>query len=156
GSHRLIRPQITRGCQEGSMRTPFRTVATALALVTISSLARAQASRTWVSGVGNDANPCSRTAPCKTFAGPIGSAAPGGEIDVLDPGAYGAVTITFAITIDGGPGEAGILASGVNGIVVSAGATDNVVLRHLTIDGFNTGLNGIRFLSGGSLTVEDC
>ena len=63
------------------------------------SLAHAQATRTWVSGVGDDANPCSRTAPCKTFAGAISKTAAGGEINVLDPGGFGAVTITKSITI---------------------------------------------------------
>ena len=66
------------------------------------SVANAQATRTWISGVGDDANPCSRTAPCKTFAGAISKTAAGGEIDVLDPGGFGAVTITKAITLDGG------------------------------------------------------
>ena len=82
--------------------------------------AAAQATRTWVSGVGNDANPCSRTAPCKTFAGAISKTAAGGEISVLDPGGFGAVTITKSITIDGGGGQvASVLVSGTNGIVVS-------------------------------------
>src|SRR6202046_3797494 len=67
--------------------------------------AHAQATRTWVSGVGDDANPCSRTAPCKTFAGAIGQTAAGGEIDALDPGGFGEVTITKSITIDGGGGQ---------------------------------------------------
>ena len=67
--------------------------------------ASAQASRTWVSGVGDDANPCSRTAPCKTFAGAISKTSVGGEIDALDPGGFGAVTITKAITLDGGGGQ---------------------------------------------------
>src|SRR5436309_5110424 len=85
---------------------------------------QAQATRTWVSGVGDDANPCSRTAPCKTFAGAISKTAAGGEIDALDPGGYGTVTITKAITIDGGGGQvAGILAAATNGIHVAAGAT---------------------------------
>src|SRR5258708_18213773 len=89
-----------------------------------------QASRTWVSGVGDDANPCSRTAPCKTFAGAISKTAPGGEIDALDPGGFGAVTITKGITIDGGGGHvASFLVSGTNGIVVQAGANDIVILR---------------------------
>src|SRR5438477_3797204 len=52
----------------------------------IPHFAFAQATRTWVSGVGDDVNPCSRTAPCKTFAGAISKTAGGGEIDVLDPG----------------------------------------------------------------------
>jgi hypothetical protein len=97
--------------------------------------ASAQATRTWVSGVGDDANPCSRTAPCKTFAGAISKTAPGGEINVLDPGGFGAVTITKAITIRSDHIEAGVLVSGTNGIIVAAGATDKVVLEGLDIDG---------------------
>src|SRR5947209_6766681 len=118
----------------------------------------AQASRTWVSGVGDDANPCSRTAPCKTFAGAISKTAAGGEIDALDPAGYGAVTITKAITIDGGGGQvASVLVSGTNGIVVQANSsTDVVILRNLRINGIGTGLNGIRFLSGKALFVENC
>ena len=116
-----------------------------------------QASRTWVSGVGDDANPCSRTAPCKTFAGAISKTAAGGEIDALDPAGYGAVTITKAITIDGGGGQvASVLVSGTNGIVVQAGPSDVVILRNLRINGIGTGINGIRFLSGKDLNVEDC
>src|SRR5919201_4472490 len=97
----------------------------------------AQASRTWVSGVGDDANPCSRTAPCKTFAGAISKTACGGEIDALDPAGYGAVTITKPITIDGGGGQvASILASGVPGVTVSLQNTGGVViLRNLRING---------------------
>src|SRR6476646_9504593 len=120
-------------------------------------LAGAQASRTWVSGVGDDANPCSRTAPCKTFAGAISKTAAGGEIDALDPAGYGAVTITKAITIDGGGGQvASVLVSGTNGIVVQAGPSDVVILRNLRINGIGTGINGIRFLAGKDLNVEDC
>jgi hypothetical protein len=122
-----------------------------------------QASRTWVSGVGDDANPCSRTAPCKTWAGAISKTAPGGEIDALDPGGFGAVTITKAITLDGGGGQvASTLVAGTNGIVVVAGSTDVVIIRNIRINGIrqsgNGGLNGIRFInaSGGSLGIENC
>jgi hypothetical protein len=119
--------------------------------------ANAQASRTWVSGVGDDANPCSRTAPCKTFPGAISKTAAGGDINVLDPGGFGAVTITKSISItDNGTGMGGILASLVNGIIVNAGVNDVVVLRGLIIDGFGNGLNGIRFLAGAALHVENC
>lgn len=122
--------------------------------------ARAQALRTWVSGVGDDANPCLRTAPCRTFAGAISRTAAGGEIDALDPGGYGAVTITGAITIDGGAGQvASILAGGTNAIVVNAGATDIVTVRNLAMDGVSQsaspGLNGVRFLAGGGLNIEN-
>src|ERR1035441_6992466 len=90
--------------------------------------ANAQASRTWVSGVGDDANPCSRTAPCKTFAGAISKTAAAGEINVLDPGGFGAVTITKSMSIIAdGMGPAGVLVSGGNGIVIAAGLTDVVV-----------------------------
>lgn len=120
-------------------------------------IVNAQASRTWVSGVGDDANPCSRTAPCKTFAGAISKTAAGGEIDALDPAGYGAVTITKAITIDGGGGQvASVLVAGTNGIVVQAGPSDVVILRNLRINGIGTGINGIRFLSGKDLNVENC
>ncbi|WP_202988739.1 hypothetical protein [Bradyrhizobium campsiandrae] len=118
---------------------------------------QAQASRTWVSGVGDDANPCSRTAPCKTFAGAISKTAAGGEIDALDPAGYGALTITKAITIDGGGGQvASVLVSGTNGINVSAGASDVVILRNLRFNGIGTGLTAINYISGSALVVEDC
>src|SRR6201986_1187236 len=87
----------------------------------------AQATRTWVSGVGDDANPCSRTAPCKTFAGAISKTAAKGEINVLDPGGFGGVTITKSITISSVGFEAGVLVSGTNGIIVNVGSTDSVV-----------------------------
>jgi hypothetical protein len=123
--------------------------------------ASAQAPRTWVSGQGDDANPCSRTAPCKTFAGAISKTAAGGEIDALDPGGFGALTITKAITIDGGGGQvASVLVSGTNGIVVSAGAGHTVTLRNLRINGLagtpTGGLNGVQFLSGAALHIENC
>jgi Right handed beta helix region len=118
-------------------------------------LVHAQATRTWVSGVGDDVNPCSRTAPCKTFAGAISKTAPAGEINCLDPGGFGGVTITKAITIDCRHTVGGVLAPLVNGIVVSAAGTDRIVLRGLDIHGAGSGLNGIHFSSGGSLHVED-
>src|SRR6202140_2404824 len=108
-----------------------------LALLLIMSVgsAQAQATRTWVSGVGDDANPCSRTAPCKTFAGAISKTAPAGEINVLHPGGFGSVTITKSITIRSDHIEAGVLVSGTNGVVVSAGASDTIVLEGLDIEG---------------------
>src|SRR5882672_3584378 len=116
----------------------------------------AQAPRTWVSGVGDDANPCSRTAPCKTFAGAISKTAPAGEINVLDPGGFGAVTITKSITISSEGFEAGVLVSGTNGIIINAQATDTIILRGLDLEGMGTGLDGINFQSGGTLHVEKC
>lgn len=127
-----------------------------LAVIFISAhgVASAQATRTWVSGVGDDANPCSRTAPCKTFAGAISKTAAGGEISVLDPGGFGAVTITKAITLDGAGTLGSILNASTNGVVVNAGVNDKIVLRNLTINGAGTGLNGVRFLAGASLLVD--
>jgi hypothetical protein len=121
-----------------------------------SAPAHAQATRTWVSGVGDDANPCSRTAPCKTFAGAISKTAPAGEINVLDPGGFGAVTITKSITISSESPEAGVLVSGTNGIVIQAGATDTVILKGLDIEGLGTGLDGIKVNSGLLVYVINC
>jgi hypothetical protein len=136
------------------------TTVTLLVICLLSGAAQAQATRTWVSGVGDDANPCTQTAPCKTFAGAISKTAAGGEIDALDPGGFGALTITKAITIDGGGGQvASVLVSGTNGIVVAAGPTDVVTLRNLRINGLGPGsgsIDGIRFLSGDALHIENC
>jgi parallel beta helix pectate lyase-like protein len=144
-------------------RRPARSLPAVLALLAFAAFpasALAQASRTWVSGVGDDANPCSRTAPCKTFAGAISKTAIGGEIDVLDPGGFGALTITKAITIDGGGGQnASVLVAGTNGFVVAAGANDKVIIRNLRFQGIsggpNGGLNGIRVVSAHSVLIEN-
>src|SRR5436305_9772600 len=117
--------------------------------------AQAQATRTWVSGVGDDANPCSRTAPCKTIPGAISKTAAGGEINCLDPGGFCGVTITKAITIKCQYTEGGVLVSGTNAVVVNAAATDKVVLRGLDINGLGTGLNGVRILQAKSVKVLD-
>src|SRR5258708_8377605 len=130
-------------------------------------LAKGQATRTGVSGVGDDANPCSRTAPCKTFAGAISKTAEGGEIDVLDPGGFGAVTITKALTIDGGHGSgwASILVNGSSGVnvIVTGGTHVNyavVILRHISFQGasqsVSAGANGISFIHAERLIVENC
>src|SRR6266851_9692412 len=120
----------------------------------VASAAQAQASRTWVSGVGDDANPCSRTAPCKTFAGAISKTAAGGEIDCLDPGGFGAVTITKSLTIDCNGVAGGILAAGTNGVNVNA-AGIVVNLRNLVINGAGTGLIGINFIAGAALNLDN-
>jgi len=121
-----------------------------------STLTYAQALRTWVSGVGDDLNTCSRTAPCKTFAGAIVKTAAGGEINVLDPGGFGAVTITKSITISS-QFEGGVLVAGGNGIIVNAGPADKVILKGLDIEGINgQAITGIRYIGGGHLLVEDC
>jgi hypothetical protein len=134
----------------------FAPIALLAVLFSVSSLANAQATRTWVSGVGDDANPCSRTAPCKTFAGAISKTAASGEISVLDPGGFGVVTITKSITINGDGTLAGILNAGTTGVIVNAGANDVVYIRNVSINGAGTGLNGIRFLAGKALHVENC
>ena len=127
-------------------------------VVVLAAGAHAQATRTWVSGVGDDVNPCSRTAPCKTFAGAISKTAATGEINVLDPGGFGAVTITKSITIDGGPNAGGILASGTSGVIINAAATDRVVLRRIAMNGhnFTAGSGGVRILAAKEVIIEDC
>jgi len=139
----------------------FRLLLCVSLAVGFSSGAFAQATRTWVSGVGDDVNPCSRTAPCKTFAGAISKTAAGGEISVLDPGGFGAITITKSITLNGTGTLAGILSAGTNGVNVNDSATGTpntivVILRDISINGAGTGINGINYTSGKSLAVEHC
>jgi hypothetical protein len=142
--------------------------ATTLALFAVSAPAHAQATRTWVSGVGNDANPCSRTAPCKTFAGAISKTFINGEIDCLDPGGYGAVTVTKSITIDCTGTFGSILASGTTGVVINIAVNANdpfrtVRLRGLSINGSGasgtvgtrTGVRGVRILDAAVVEIED-
>jgi hypothetical protein len=142
------------------MNKLVRTLFAFALLVGISVTASAQ-TRTWVSGVGDDLNPCSRTAPCKTFAGAISKTAANGEISVLDPGGFGTVTITKSITINGTGTLASILAAGTNGVNVNDSATGTpntivVILRDISINGAGTGFDGIRFTSGKSLMVDHC
>lgn len=126
----------------------------AMAVLPLATPASAQATRTWISGVGDDANPCSRTAPCKTFAGAISKTAAGGEINCLDPGGFGAVTITKSISLYCEGTINGVLASGTNGIIIN-GVGINVLLSGFDLEGFGTGLNGVRFINGASLHVRN-
>jgi hypothetical protein len=114
--------------------------------------------RTFVSAEsGSDSNPCTRALPCRSFAVAITATDAGGEIDTLDPGGYGAVSITKAISIVSGLGEAGVLVPpGSTGIDISAGASDKVNLRGLFVDGAANGAVGIFFHSGASLTITNC
>jgi hypothetical protein len=127
----------------------------AILMLGVASVAQAQATRTWVSGVGDDANPCSRTAPCKTFAGATSKTATGGEISVLDPGGFGAVTITKSLTINGEGTLAGILAAGTVGVIINATSTSTVTLRNISIHGAGTGTDGIRILSAAKVNIEN-
>lgn len=137
-------------------RWTYRFILAVVLFLAAHAAAYAQATRTWVSGVGDDANPCSRTAPCKTFAGAISKTATGGEISVLDPGGFGTVNINKSITINSSGVEGGILAANTNGIVVNPGAGGRVTLRGLTIVGAGSGLTGIRVISGAEVVVDNC
>src|SRR5918998_6237974 len=104
------------------IRFTMQALALSIFMLALTSLAHAQATRTWVSGVGDDVNPCSRTAPCKTWAGAISKTATGGEIDALDPGGFGTLTITKSITVDGTNGQgwgSTLNSGGINGFVIN-------------------------------------
>jgi len=143
-------------------RFPLTAFAVIAFAVLVSSSAQAQATRTWVSGVGDDVNPCSRTAPCKTFAGAISKTAKDGEISTLDPGGFGTLTITKSITVNGGGGGQGygsVLAALTTGFIINitdaADIRKTVRLNHLDINGASTGTDGIRWLAGLELHVEN-
>ncbi len=140
----------------------FVAVSFAICFCAMTQQAQAQATRTWVSGTGDDANPCSRTAPCKTFAGAVSKTADCGEIDALDPGGFGTITLTKGIKIDGGGGEAGQVASilagtGSPGVTInnSSVACPFDVLRNLDINGVQVGTFGINVLQGTKVSVEN-
>lgn len=142
-------------------RITFQALTVCLLLLAASSLAQAQATRTFVSGVGDDNAACSRSAPCKTFSGAIAKTVSGGEIDALDPGGFGAILITKPLTIDGTGTLASILTGGSTGITINIAAPaadDNVILRGLRINGGGVAgiFSGIRYLSANSLIVRDC
>jgi hypothetical protein len=137
----------------------FQALGLVIIVMAAAALTQAQAPRTWVSGVGDDANPCSRTAPCKTFAGAISKTATNGEINCLDPAGYGAVTITKSVTIDCEDTQGSILASSANGILVNiTAATDtkkSFKLRGVSINGQATGTNGIRVVAANQIVIEE-
>ncbi len=124
-----------------------------------SAPASAQATRTWVSGVGDDVNPCSRTAPCKTFAGAISKTAAGGEINCLDPAGFGGVTTIKAMTFNCGYTLGSVLVAGGPGITINAGVNDRVSIRGIQLQGLNQtvtpGTIGIRILGAKSVSIED-
>jgi len=143
-------------------RFTIQMLAIAIFTFAFASMAQAQATRTWVSGVGDDVNPCSRTAPCKTFAGAISKTAKDGEISVLDPGGFGTVTITKSITINGTPGAgygsilAALAPSGVTVNITDVNDIRKTVrLNWLDINGASSGTDGVRFLAGNALYVEN-
>jgi hypothetical protein len=121
----------------------------------VSATPAAAQTRTWVSGTGSDANPCSRTAPCQTFAGAFSKTAAGGQITCLDPSGFGTLNITKSITVDCTGTQGSILASGTTGIIVN-GAGINVVLRNLQIDSANNAVgNGIRILNARNVIIDN-
>jgi hypothetical protein len=133
------------------------------AFIATAPSAHAQATRTWVSGVGSDANPGSRTAPDKTFAGAYSLTADGGEIDALDPGGFGAITLSKAMTLDGCASHAGVLVSGTPGIVIDDTTPgDTIILRRLDIDGVSGigagfgGTTGVSIIAASNVVIEDC
>jgi hypothetical protein len=137
-------------------RFTIKVLTIAIFMLAFASMAQAQATRTWVSGVGDDANPCSRTAPCKTWAGAISKTAACGEIDALDPGGFGAVTITKSITLDGTGTFASILASLTTGIIINAAGTDVITIRGISINGACNGIRGMNILQAKTVNIEDC
>ncbi|HEY9285880.1 MAG TPA: right-handed parallel beta-helix repeat-containing protein [Pyrinomonadaceae bacterium] len=147
------------------LRFTMQTLALSVFMLALASLAQAQATRTWVSGVGDDVNPCSRTAPCKTWAGAISKTAAGGEIDALDPGGFGTLTINKSLTVDGTAGQgfgSTLNSGGFNGFVINdaltaSPGTSKVVLRNLSINGAGTtlGADGIRILQALSVLIEN-
>lgn len=134
--------------------------AAAVPIALLSAPAQAQSVRTWVSGAGDDANPCSRTDPCRTWTGALGKTAEGGAINALDSGNFGPVVIDRAVTIDGSGVAASVFANGTTAVTIDAGVADDVVLRHLDLQGFASGEtcgtpSGLRIVSARTVRLDD-
>src|SRR5262245_51618616 len=136
-------------------RPALSAIAALLLALSLGTTATQAQTRVFVAAQGSDSNPCTFAAPCRTFQHAHDVVVAGGEIDVLDPAGYGALTITKAISIQG-HGFAGISASSGNAITINAGGTDKISLRGLLIDGVGAGEVGILFNTGGFLDVQDC
>src|SRR5271170_3410593 len=120
--------------------------------------AEATVDHTYVSGKGTDTGGCiDQATACRSFAYALTQTSASGEIIVMDPADYSPVTITKSISIvaDAG-GPAGIILATGTAITISAGASDTVNLRGLTLEGEGTADVGIRLNSAGTLTVSDC
>jgi hypothetical protein len=138
---------------------PLAALLVLIAALAVPATSFAQATRTWISGTGDDVNPCSRTAPCKTWAGAISKTAAGGEIDALDPGGFGTLTVTKSITISGVGTQASVLASGVNAFTIQAAPTDRVTITNIAMNGINgtvsAGLDGVKIISAATVRLEN-
>jgi hypothetical protein len=164
GGHPQLLTRKKRRLQMNKFRFTIKLMTIAIFMFAFVSIAQAQATRTWVSGVGDDVNPCSRTAPCKTYAGAISKTAKDGEISTLDPGGFGAVTITKSITINGGGGGQGygsiLSALSPQGVLVNITDVNDirksVKLQDLNINGASTGTDGIRMIAGNVLHISNC
>ena len=137
-------------------RRPFSCLGLLALLCLPAAPASAQNTRSWVSGVGTDANPCSRTAPCLTFTGAIAKTNAGGEINCLDSGSFGGFNIATSLSIICEGVVGGVLVTGGDAIIINAGAADVVVLRGLDIEGSGAALHGVNFVAGAALHVENC
>ena len=115
------------------------------------------AQRTFVASDGVDTNPCTLHLPCRGFAAAILLTDPNGEIIVLDSAGYGTITITNAVSIIAPSGVyAGIsVFAAQDGVTVTAGATDKVSLRGLSING-QGGNNGVVVTGGQQVHIEHC
>jgi hypothetical protein len=153
-SRRAILYPISAGDFDDTLRRLLAMFAIMLAAFLYAPSAQAQQPRTWISSHGDDANPCSIIAPCRTFMGTMNKTAAGGEIDVLDPNGGGTFSVFKSITIDGGNGQgANVTANLVNGVVINAGT---VILRNLRINGIGTGLDGITIKATAKVLIENC
>lgn len=138
--------------------TPRLIAAASFALastVALAPAAHAQSTRTFVSAVGDDANPCSRTAPCRTFATAFDRTATNGEINCIDVGSFGPITITRSMMIDCTSTIGRIIVNAGSAITINAGETDRIVLRGLQLSGLTTGSSAIRVLQVGSLRTDN-
>jgi hypothetical protein len=130
-----------------------------VAAMLIALPAGAQLFRAYVSGSGNDSNPCTLPQPCRLLPAALTAVASGGEIWMLDSANYNTteVDITKSVSILAVPGVVGSLVAPQGGLAVNVnGAGIAVSLRNLVIVPLGANGTGIAFNQGQSLTVAGC
>jgi hypothetical protein len=128
-------------------RLPLMLAAAGMLLAPLSPANAAPILRTWVSSIGIDSNPCTRAAPCGTFAGALTNTQDGGSINCVDSGSYvdpaAGLTITKGVEIDCRGVYALAEITGTTGIVINVTdpVNQSVTIRGLVVNG-RTGVPG--------------
>ena len=137
-------------------RLPTNIIAGVALALALTFTAQAQNARSFVATTGNDANNCSASAYCRTFAMALSVTNSGGEIVVVNSGGYGPFTISQPVTINAIGIDASVTqaTSGQSAITVNV-PTGNVTITGLNLFGGGTGSLGVNVEAVGVLRLSN-